>query len=80
MVHLLYTRKNQKGRLESISFHFFPNREQKADKLNLSESELRTLSDDGFPVVGWLEGRWICTACSPDLNLEGLTDQVQLGL
>lgn len=69
MVHSLYTRENEKGELESISFHFLPNPGgQRAEKYSLSEPGLHVVSDGDFPVVGWVEGNWVCTACSPELD------------
>jgi hypothetical protein len=73
MVHLLYTRDGKDGELESISFHFLPDQEgQRADKYSLNESKLHEISDGDFPVVGWTEGGWVCTACSPELSADQL--------
>lgn len=74
MVHLLYTRDGKDGKLESISFHFLPDMDGKrASKYALDQQELHELNDDAdFPVVGWVEGNWVCTACSPELNADQL--------
>lgn len=82
MVHLLYTRDGKDGTLESISFHFLPDLDGKrASKYALEEQELHELNDDAdFPVVGWVEGNWVCTACSPELNAEELKQVFDGGL
>lgn len=71
MVHLLYTRDGKDGKLESISFHFLPDQDGKrADKYELTETKLHAISEGDFPVIGWVEGDWVCTACSPELDAE----------
>ena len=73
MVHLLYTRDGDNGELESISFHFLPDQDGKrAEKYALTESKLHEISEDDFPVIGWTEGDWVCTACSPELSADEL--------
>jgi hypothetical protein len=73
MVHLLYTRDGKDGELESISFHFLPDMDGKrADKYSLNESKPHAVSEGDFPVMGWTEGNWVCTACSPELDGEQL--------
>lgn len=73
LVHLLYSRPSENGKTETMSFHFLPSSEVEQDKYSLTANEVKNISDsEDFPVVGWLEGDWICTACSPDLDLTSL--------
>lgn len=73
MVHLLYTRDGKNGERDTISFHFLPTSQNSKDGLSLTTNSVKNISDsDDFPVIGWLDGNWICTVCSNDLDLATL--------
>lgn len=76
MIHLLYNRKNAGGQVETVSFHFVPSSQLKKDQLNLEEARPQKLAEGEFPVVAWLEGDWICTACSPEMTSDELSNLV----
>lgn len=76
MIHMLYSRPGADGLTRTLSLHFIPDRERDNEDLKLKENQPSRISDDGFPVLGWREGDWICTACSPDLGLEELSEQL----
>ena len=78
MVHLLYTREIEDEKLESLSFHFFPDDEGKRnEQYSVNEESVHILTDGEFPVVAWKEGDWVSTACSPELDAETLKKEVQ---
>ncbi|MFA5504992.1 MAG: hypothetical protein WC314_11200 [Vulcanimicrobiota bacterium] len=80
MVHLLYTRDGGQGNLQSISFHFLPDQGgQRPNKYSLEQQELHLIAEGDFPVVGWMEGNWVCTACSPELDAETLKKAFSAG-
>jgi hypothetical protein len=80
MVHLLYTRLGEDEKVESMSFHFIPDQGTEKEKLNLNSEEVQDLSNGDFPVIAWLEGGWVCTACSPDLDAGTLKEVASPGL
>ena len=81
MVHLLYTRDGKDGQLESISFHFLPDQNgRRASKYSLEESSVHEISEGDFPVLGWTEGDWVCTACSPELDAEQMKNVLSSSL
>lgn len=75
MVHLLYMRANGENNSESMSMHFIPKKHYDINSTKLSGETVQPLSDDNFPVVAWTEGDWVCTACSPDLDMTSLRAQ-----
>lgn len=77
MVHMLYLRDKKMGGKETLSLHFFPDPQHKGPSLDLKEKSPTVLTDEGFPVLGWLDGDWICTACSPDLSSAELAKQLK---
>lgn len=72
MIHMLYSQPGPDDRARTLSLHFIPLQEGSDEKLRLKENQPVRISDEGFPVLGWREGSWICTACSPDLELQEL--------
>lgn len=79
MLHLLYTRPNEKGETTSMSLHFLPlDRSNQNNKYRLKDEGVQVLDErEGFPVVAWTEGDWLCTACSPELSGEELRSAVR---
>lgn len=75
MIHLLYSRVDEQGELETMSFHFIPDKFTKKENLSLSTDEVKDISKDDFAVVAWLEGEWVCTASSPDLDSQILKSE-----
>lgn len=76
MVHMLYVRDKKGGGKETLSLHYFPDPGHKGASLDLKEKSPTMLTDEGFPVLGWLDGNWVCTACSPDLSSAQLAKQL----
>ena len=72
MVHWLYARTNEENKQETMSMHFIPKKYCDTKSAKLSRETVQALSDDNFPVVAWMEGDWVCTACSPDLDMAAL--------
>lgn len=79
MVHMLYTKPAPDGSVLTLSLHFIPDPKRTVRTLELKEREPKEICDDGFPVLGWREGDWICTACSPDLPPSELALQIRKG-
>lgn len=67
MVHLLYTR-SENSEMETMSFHFLPKKSVEKEARSLSVDKVEQISDDDFPVIAWLEGDWVCTASSPEMD------------
>jgi len=80
MVHLLYTRIGEDDKMESLSFHFLPDQAQEKSRLKLKSQDVEEISGGDFPVIAWLAGGWVCTACSDDMDVDTLKQQANPGL
>lgn len=73
MVHLLYSRSREADKVETMSYHFIPSDQEAQDKFDLEVNQATEISDsDDFPVLGWLDGNWVCTVCSNDMSADEL--------
>ena len=76
MVHFLYSRSREADKVETMSFHFIPTDQEAQEKLDLRVKQATEISDsDDFPVLGWLDGNWVCTVCSNDMSADELRHQ-----
>ncbi len=75
MVHYVYARTNPSGKVETLSLHFIP---PAADSRNMKVGKPRKLRqiEGEFAILGWTQGYWTCTVCSPDVDVATLRQAV----
>lgn len=80
MVHYVYARTNAQGEEETLSLHFIPPARDSRDMKAGQPKKLHEIKGD-FAILGWTQGYWTCTVCSPDVDVDTLRKSVAgLGL
>lgn len=75
MVHLLYSKENDEGKLVTVSLHFIPKKGQ-GESVSVAHESAREMDGATIPIIAWQDGEWICTACSTDLSTDELMQMV----
>ena len=77
MIHHIYSRPgDEENAVETLSFHFFPELAAERGNFRLEQDKTKDISSDDFAVIAWLEGDWVCTASSSELDSESLANEL----